>query len=81
MKTIEQTKLLEKLMLECGLGKIIADVEGVSGGLMHRMYKVTTSQGIYAVKHLNAEIMKRPDIFDYFQRAVLYGGKYPRENT
>lgn len=74
MKMTEQTKLLEKLMLECGLGEITADVESVSGGLMHRMYKVTTSQGIYAVKHLNAEIMKRPDVFDNYARAEKIEG-------
>lgn len=39
------------------------------GGLMHRMYKVTTSQGIYAVKHLNAEIMKRQNVFNNYARA------------
>lgn len=74
MKTIDQTKLLEKLMLECGLGEIIGDVESVSGGFMHRMYKVATSQGIYAVKHLNAEIMKRPDVFDNYGRAEKIEG-------
>lgn len=69
MKTIEQTILLKKLMQACGLGQIIADAEAVSGGLLHRMYKVKTSQGIYAVKHLNAEIMKRPNVFDNYARA------------
>lgn len=34
----------------CGLGKIIADVESVSGGLTHRIYKVITDSGVYAVK-------------------------------
>ena len=29
------------------------------GGLLNRMYKVNTSNGIYAVKHLNPEVMKR----------------------
>ena len=66
-KTIEE--LLVKLMRECGLGKIVADVESVSGGLMHRMYKVTTDSGVYAVKHLNAEIMKRPDAHENYARA------------
>lgn len=45
--------LLVKLVHMCDLGKIIADVESISGGLMHRMYKVITDSGIYAVKHLN----------------------------
>lgn len=66
-KTIEV--LLTKLMQECGLGELIADAEPVSGGLMHRMYKVTTNSGIYAVKHLNEEIMKRPGVLENYARA------------
>jgi len=61
--------LLVKLVHMCDLGKIIADVESVSGGLMHRMYKVITDSGIYAVKHLNAEIMKRPEAHENYARA------------
>ena len=66
-KTIEE--LLANLTRECDLGEIIEDVVPVSGGFMHRMYKVTTDKGIYAVKHLNAEIMKRPNVFDNYERA------------
>ena len=61
--------LLTKLMQECGLGEITSPVEPVSGGFMHRMYKVTTDAGIYAVKHLNPEIMKRPGVFENYARA------------
>lgn len=71
-KTIEN--LLVKLVHMCGLGKIIADVESVSGGLMHRMYKVITDSGVYAVKHLNAEIMKRPDVHENYARAEKIEG-------
>lgn len=60
---------IANLMRECGLGEITSPIEPVSGGLMHRMYKVTTEKGIYAVKHLNAEIMKRPDVFKNYARA------------
>jgi len=66
-KAIE--KLLADLICICGLGKMIANVESVSGGLMHRMYKVITDSGVYAVKHLNAEIMKRPDAHGNYARA------------
>lgn len=59
----------EKLVCMCGLGKTIADIEAVSGGFMHRMYKVITDSGIYAVKHLNAEIMKRPGVHENYARA------------
>ena len=50
---------ITKLMKSCGLGEVTAEIKPVSGGLMHRMYKVQTSSGIYAVKCLNPEIMKR----------------------
>lgn len=67
-------ELLAKLMRECGLGEIISDIESVCGGLMHRMYKVTTNSGIYAVKHLNAEIMKRPDAHENYAKAEKIEG-------
>ena len=66
-KTIEN--LLAELARECGLGSIVAEIEPVSGGFMHRMYKVITDSSIYAVKHLNAEIMKRPDAHANYARA------------
>ncbi len=71
-KTIE--RLLDELAGMCGLGEIIADVESVSGGFMHRMYKVITDSGVYAVKHLNAEIMKRPDVHENYARAEKIEG-------
>lgn len=39
-KTTE--KMLNRLMKACGLGKVVSPVEPVSGGFLHRMYKVTT---------------------------------------
>ena len=50
---------ITKLVKRCGLGEVTAKITPVSGGLMHRMYKVHTDCGIYAVKRLNPEIMKR----------------------
>lgn len=69
MKEKTTDDLLVKLVHTCGLGNITADIESVSGGLMHRMYKVITDSGVYAVKHLNAEIMKRPDVHKNYARA------------
>ena len=51
---------ISKLMNRCDLGEVTAEIKPVSGGLMHRMYKVQTGSGLYAVKCLNPEIMKRP---------------------
>lgn len=49
---------------------------------MHKMYKLETTQGTYAVKLLNPSIMKRPDVFRNYQRAeylenVLQKNKIP----
>lgn len=52
-----------------GLGPVLSPVRSVSGGLMHRMYRVDTPQGSYAVKHLNPEIMKRPGAMANYRRA------------
>lgn len=66
-KTIE--RVLANLMAACGLGAISSPVESVSGGFLHRMYRVTTDCGTYAVKHLNPEIMGRPGVFENYARA------------
>ena len=69
MKEITIEELLEKLMQSCSLGAVISPIESVSGGFMHRMYKVTTDCGTYAVKHLNREIMAREGVHENFERA------------
>lgn len=66
-KTIEE--LIAKLMLTCGLGAVILPIESVSGGFLHRMYRVSTECGKYAVKHLNPQIMNRPGVHDNYKRA------------
>ncbi|MBR6033790.1 MAG: aminoglycoside phosphotransferase family protein [Clostridia bacterium] len=49
------SNLIEKLKL----GTLISEPVRVMGGLLNRMYKVNTSSGTYAAKHLNPEVMKR----------------------
>ena len=66
-KTIEE--LLAELMLTCDLGTIISPVESVSGGFLHRMYRVVTDCGVYAVKYLNPKIMGRVDAHENYARA------------
>lgn len=49
-----------ELVQSLGLGELQKEPAEVKGGLLHKMYRVTTSKGVYAVKVLNSEIMKRP---------------------
>ncbi len=62
-------KTIEKLFEACGLEKPAAPAVPVSGGFMHRMYRVDTAAGSYAVKHLNPEVIKRPEAMANYRRA------------
>lgn len=62
-------EIIEKLFNELGLGKITSPIAPVSGGFMHRMYKVCTKTHTYAVKHLNPEIIKRASAMDNYKKA------------
>lgn len=54
------------LFAELGLGNLLAPPKQIAGGLSHRMFKIETDQGQYAVKALNPEIMQRPTAFNNF---------------
>ncbi|MCR4940824.1 MAG: GNAT family N-acetyltransferase [Treponemataceae bacterium] len=60
---------ISELFDQYGLGKLLAEPSPLSGGLMHRMYKVQAETGTYAVKCLNPQIMKRPGVFENYARA------------
>ena len=59
-------KLLEKLLEQCKLGKMLEMPIRITGGLSHRMYKVETDKGIYAIKELNSGVMKREKAYSNF---------------
>lgn len=57
---MEQYDELKRLTAVLGLGELLESPGKINGGFLHKMYRVTASQGTYAVKALNSEIMKRP---------------------
>lgn len=46
---------------QLNLGALTEEPIRLTGGLMHKMYRVTTDSGVYAVKHLNPHVMARAD--------------------
>ncbi|MGG4166468.1 aminoglycoside phosphotransferase family protein [Rossellomorea vietnamensis] len=48
------------------LGELVSKPKLLTGGLLHRMFAVETTQGKYAIKLLNPEIMKRPTAFQKY---------------
>ncbi len=64
--------LFAKLARELSLGALIAPPLRLSGGYTHRMFRLDTEQGRYAVKLLNPEIMQRPDALENYRAAEAF---------
>lgn len=58
---VKRMNNINELMKHLRMGYVLAEPVPVYGGLLHKMYRVTTSKGVFAVKILNPEIMKRPE--------------------
>lgn len=59
----------DKLFSLLSLGEIQGEPQSLSGGLMHQMYGIHTTQGKYAIKVLNPLIMLRPTAQANYVRA------------
>ena len=59
-------KRIELFIVKNQLGRLVKNIDIVTGGLSHRMYKVETDNGIYAVKELNSGVMKREKAYSNF---------------
>lgn len=72
--------MLAELCRRCALGEPLAPAEPVSGGLLHRMYRLQTTQGRFAVKVLSPIVMQYADVRENFRlseriaRAIVAAG-------
>ena len=66
MSDIQYNLQFEKLCNILKLGEIVGIPKAISGGLLHRMYAIETTQGKYAIKALNPQIMLRPAAMQHF---------------
>lgn len=57
----------EQLCTAYGLGTLVAGPQAVSGGLLHHMWRLTTTEGVFAVKQLNPAIMRKPGIHEAYR--------------
>lgn len=58
---------LQRLCQKLNLGELSSEPEKVTGGLLHRMYKISTSSGKFAVKKLNPTIKAKENIKKKYQ--------------
>lgn len=61
-----------RICSELSLGSMTEPPVRLHGGYTHRMFRLTTHTGDYAVKLLNAEVMQRPDALDHFRTAEAF---------
>lgn len=69
---------IEKLFSKLGIGSFLYEPRPILGGLLHRMYDVHTSDGRYAVKALNPEIMKRSGVYRQYVESEKIAYKLSR---
>ena len=58
---MEQLSFFETLTADWSLGPLSRPPQPVSGGYMHKMFRLDTASGSFAVKLLNPEVMRRPE--------------------
>lgn len=66
MSNIQYNLQFEKLCNILQLGEIVGVPKAISGGLLHRMYAIETTQGKYAIKALNPKIMLKSEAMQHF---------------
>ena len=66
---MDEMSFFRKAARQCGLGDLETAPLRVSGGYLHRMYRLETASGRYALKLLNPVILKRTEAMGNFERA------------
>lgn len=61
--------MFDRICAELSLGELIEPPLRLYGGYTHRMFRLETTTGRYAVKLLNPEIMRRPDAMRNYRTA------------
>jgi len=78
--TTSETAVLDNIRKCLDLGTLTVSRKRVTGGLMHKMYRLETNAGLYAVKLLNPVIMTRPDVFKNYETAERLEKKLQENN-
>jgi Ser/Thr protein kinase RdoA (MazF antagonist) len=71
MSDIQYNLQFDKLCNILQLGEVVGEPKAMLGGLLHRMYGIETTEGKYAIKALNPQIMLRPVAMQNFINSEL----------
>jgi len=54
-------EIISELLIKCDLGPLLKSPKKIEGGLLNKIFKVSTIRGNFALKLLNPEVIKRKD--------------------
>ncbi len=66
----------EAICVRYNLGEPTAPPRSVAGGFIHRLYRLETTTGTFAVKWLNPEIMRYENIYDNLRRSEAIAAEF-----
>jgi Ser/Thr protein kinase RdoA (MazF antagonist) len=69
---------IKELFNKYKIGNVVKEPSSISGGLMHKMFKVTTETNRYAVKWLNPSIMKRNGVMENMINSELIANVFSK---
>ncbi len=69
---------IKELFNKYKIGNVVQEPLSISGGLMHKMFQVTTETNIYAVKWLNPSIMQRKGVMDNMINSELIANAFSK---
>lgn len=72
---------IAKLCRLCGMGEITSQPVPVSGGYLHRMFRMETVRGVFAVKALNPDIMTRPEALENMRNGERVNAEFGMQNA
>ena len=52
-------EIISELLKKCNLGILLNQPKKIEGGLLNKIFKVSTTKGDYAIKLINPEVIKR----------------------
>ena len=61
---------------EYNLGKSLAPITSVTGGLIHKTWKLKTDKGQFAIKELDKKILSKPAALDAFELSEVIASKF-----
>ena len=70
---------MEALCLSYGLGPLTAPPTPLSGGYLHKVWRVNTQEGPFVIKALNPAIVKKPGMLERIERSERIGAAFSQE--